>query len=221
MLAIDIKTAWLWNHKFRKVMVLDDRTKLAWNVEVDEVFVWWKHEGLRWRWAIGKLRVVIAVEVNMNQRNKKWLFRWMWRVRMKVIPNCWEQSLTSFIEENIEPWSTLYTDGWRWYRNISKKGYVHIIETESIIDDEIIGIHTQEVTPNVHIIASLLKRWLLGTHQKYLTHDGYFQDYLEEYTFRFNRRKSSNQWKLFKTLIEQIMTHQPTTMNQLKKTKIS
>lgn len=216
MLAIDSKTAWLWNHKFRKIMVLDDRTKLSWDVEVDEVFIWWKHEWKRGRWAEWKVRVVVAVEINMSKQNKKWLFRWMGRVRMKVIPNCWELTLTKFIEENIEKDSTVYTDWWLWYKNIDKKGYPHIIEVESVNDDGVIWINTQEVTPNVHIIASLVKRWLLGTHQKYLTQDGYLQDYLEEYTFRFNRRKSSDRWKLFGTLIKQIMTHPPTTWKQIK-----
>ncbi|OIP53812.1 hypothetical protein AUK10_01930 [Candidatus Gracilibacteria bacterium CG2_30_37_12] len=152
----------------------------------------------------------------MSRQNKKGLFRGMGRVRIKVIPNCREQTLTKFIEENIEKGSTLYTDGWLGYKNIDKKGYPHIIESEGVIDDEILGIHTQEVTPNVHIIASLVKRWLLGTHQQYLTKDGYLQDYLEEYTFRFNRRKSGDRGKLFETLIKQIMTHPPTTGKQIK-----
>lgn len=216
MLGLDIRTAWLWSHKFRQIMVLDERKKLSWDVEVDEVFVWWKHEWKRGRGAEWKIRVVIAVEVNMSKQNRKWLFRGMGRIRIKAIPNCGEQTLTRFINENIEEDSTLYTDWWLWYKNIDKRGYKHIIETESIVDDEIIWIHTQEVTPNVHIVASLLKRWLLGTHQKYLTQDGYIQDYFEEYTFRFNRRKSSDRWKLFKTLLEQIMTHQPTTGKQIQ-----
>lgn len=197
-------------------MVLDDRTKLSWNVEVDEVFIWWKQEWTRGRWAKWKLKVIMAVEINMTKQNKKWLFRWMGRIRMKIIPNCWEKTLTKFTQENVEKDSTLYTDWWLWYKNIDKYWYKHIIESESVVDDEIIWINVQEVTPNVHIVASLVKRWLLGTHQQYLTQDWYLQDYLEEYTFRFNRRKSSNRWKLFNTLLEQIMTHKPTLINQIK-----
>jgi hypothetical protein len=207
---------WLMVTSKQWIMVLDDRAKLSWDVEVDEVFVWWKREWKRGRWAEWKVRVAVAVEVNMSEKNKKWLFRGMGRVRMKVIPNCGEQTLAKFIEENVEKGSTLYTDWWLWYKNIGGKGYVHIIESESITDDNVVWISTQEVTPNVHIIASLVKRWLLGTHQQYLTQDGYLQDYLEEYTFRFNRRKSSDRWKLFGTLLEQIMTHSPTTGKQIK-----
>ncbi len=216
MLAIDTKTAWLWNHKLRKIMVLDDRKKLSWNVEVDEVFIGWAQEWPRWRWAKGKVQVVVAVEVNKTTPNKKWLFQWMDRVRIQSIPNCGAKTLMHFIQENIELWSTLYTDWWKSYSQITSSGYTHIIESKSISDTEISGIHTPEVTPNVHIIASLLKRWLLGTHQKYMVQNGYLQDYLEEYTFRFNRRKSSDRWKLFKTLLEQILTHQPTSRKNLK-----
>lgn len=215
MLWVDEKTTWLWSNKIRKIMVLDDREKLSWDVEVDEVFIWWKWKIVRWRWAKWKVKVIIAVEINMSHKTKKWLFRWMWRVRIKVIPNCWEQTLRKFIKENIKENSTLYTDWWLWYNNIDKHWYKHIIETESIKDDEIIWIYKQEVTPNVHIIASLIKRWLLGTHQKYIVSEWYLQDYLEEYTFRFNRRKTSDRWKLFDTLVTQIITHKPTTRKQI------
>lgn len=216
MLAIDTKTAWLWNHKLRKIMVLDDRKKLSWNVEVDEVFVGWSRSWKRWRWAEGKVIVIVAVEVNKDTPNKKWLFQWMGRARMKIIPNCWTNTLTKFIQENIEAGSTLYTDGWKSYSQIETFGYKHVIERQTINDTDISGIYTTEVTPNVHIIASLMKRWLLGTHQKYMVQDGYLQDYLEEYTFRFNRRKSNDRWKLFNTLLEQILSHKPTFRRKLK-----
>lgn len=111
---------------------------------------------------------------------------------MKVIPNCSEKTLTSFITENIETGSALYTDGWKSYNSLDKIGYTHILQTANIENAEVSGVHTNEVTPNVHIIASLMKRWLLGTHQKYMVQNDYLQDYLEEYTFRFNRRKSSD-----------------------------
>ena len=216
MLAIDSKTAWLWNHKLRKIMVLDDRRQLSWDVEVDEVFIGWAQMWPRWRWAKWKIIVVVAVEVNKTIPDKKWLFQWMGRVRIQVIPNCWTKTLTSFVEENIESWSTLYTDGWKAYPSLASKGYTHVIEKHAITDNNILWVRTTEVTPHVHIIASLVKRWLLGTHQKYMVRDGYLQDYLEEYTFRFNRRKSSDRWKLFRTLLEQILTHTPTFRHNLK-----
>lgn len=215
MLSIDEKTAWLRTNKIRKIMVLEDREKLSWSVEVDEVFIWWQGEIIRWRWAKWKIKVVIAIEINTENTNKKWLFRWMWRVRIKVIPNCSEKTLTKFIEEKIKKESVIFTDWWLWYKNIDKFWYKHIIEKEWVLSDANCWVNVDEITPNVHIVASLIKRWLLWTHQEYLVNDGYLQDYLEEYTFRFNRRKSSDRWKLFDTIINQILTHEPTTRKQI------
>ena len=219
ILWLDEKTTWLRTEKIRKIMVFDDRTKLSWEVEIDEVFLWWNHSWKRWRWAEWKKIVIIAVEINMTNLNKKWLFRWMWRVRIKVIKNCWWQTLLNFIEKEIEKGSNIYTDWWKGYNNLKNKDYNHIIQTKTLKDKEILWINTEEVTPNVHIIASLLKRWLLGTHQEYLVKWGYLQDYLEEYTFRFNRRKVSNRWKLFKIILEQILLNKPITGEEIKKQK--
>lgn len=217
LVGVSPPTAWMWNNKFRRIMVMNDRTKLQWHVEVDEVFLWWVQEWPRWRWAKGKVIVVIAVEINMDERTKKSFFRWMWRVRIQVIKNCGAETLTKFINDNVEKDSTIYTDGWPSYNGVDKEGYHHILQTGSVSNDAILWVHTEKVTPNVHIIASLVKRWLLGTHQKYCTQDGYLQEYLEEYTFRFNRRKSSDRGKLFQTLLKQILSHKPTTRNAITK----
>ena len=216
LLWISPPTAWLWNQKFRKIMVREDRTQLEGHVEIDEVFIWGAQSWPRWRWAKGKKIAVVAVEINMEKSNKKWLFRGMGRARIKIIPNCSEKTLMAFIEENVVAGSTVYTDKWTSYNSLDKKGYTHIFQQESVSTDEVIWVHGNEVTPNVHIIASLVKRWLLGTHQQYLVRNEYLQDYLEEYTFRFNRRKSSNRWKLFQTLLEQILSYRPTTRNTIR-----
>ncbi len=216
MLWISIKTAWLRSQKLRKIMILDERKKLSWDIEIDEVFIWWVQPWKRWRWANWKSKVVIAVEKNTKNKNKEWLYRWMWRIRVKVIPNCSEKTLTNFIENNLEKESVIYTDWWLWYKNIWEKWYSHIIEKKIVSNDENIWVNSDEVTPNVHIIASLIKRWLLWTHQQFLEKDWYLQDYLEEYTFRFNKRKSDNRWFLFETLIKQILTHQPTTLKKIQ-----
>ena len=216
LLWISPPTAWLWNQKFRKIMVREDRSKLGWHVEVDEIFIWGTQSWPRWRGAKGKKIAVVAVEVNKEKKNTEWFFRGMGRTRIKIIPNCSEKTLLAFIQKNVEVGSTIYTDGWTSYNSLDKKGYNHILEKGSVSTDEVIWVHQEEVTPNVHIIASLVKRWLLGTHQQYLARNEYLQDYLEEYTFRFNRRKSSNRWKLFQTLLEQILSYRPTTRKAIQ-----
>lgn len=181
------QTAWTWLHKFRRLMVLSSRTKLKGVVEVDEVFVGGKSSGKRGRGAEGKVLIVVAVEV---------LGRRTGRTRLAKIPDASSNCLISFIEENIEPSSIIITDGWPSYNDIANRGYKHKVQKATIKDED------QEVLPNVHRIASLLKRWLLGTHQSYLNKNK-IEYYLDEYVFRYNRRTSKSRGLLFLRIIEQ------------------
>lgn len=194
------RTAWTWLHKFRRLMVVPGRDRLSGDIEVDETLVGGKKTGKRGRGAEGKSLVVIAIELIKKGTG---------RVRMSIIPNASKRSLTKFIKENIEEGSTLITDGWKGYTGISQKGYQHIIEDKTKMLDG------QEVLPNVHRIASLLKRWLLGTHQNFIG-EQYLSYYLDEYTFRHNRRKSHSRGLLFQRLIEQAVVHLPVDYKAIK-----
>ena len=118
------------------------------------------------------------------------------------IPDATRQSLNAFIKANIEIGTTITTDGWKGYVDINKMGYKRIISDQAKLLD---GEH---ILPHVHKIASLLKRWLLGTHQSYVTKN-YLQYYLDEFVFRHNRRKSKSRGLLFYTLILQAVKHKP------------
>ncbi len=194
------RTAWTWLHKFRRLMVFPSRDRLVGKVEVDETLVGGKKAGKRGRGAEGKILVVIAIEIMEKGTG---------RVRMSLIPDASSKALLKFISENIETGSTVITDGWKGYSEISKKGYLHIIDDKTKIEDDI------EVLPNVHRIASLLKRWLLGTHQNYIG-EQYLSYYLDEYTFRHNRRKSKSRGLLFQRLIEQGVVHVPVEYKLIK-----
>lgn len=194
------RTAWTWLHKFRRLMVFPDRDRLSGKVEVDETIVGGKKSGKRGRGAEGKSLVVIAVEIMEKGTG---------RVRMSIIPDASRKSLMKFINENIEIGSTLITDGWKGYSGISKKGY------QQIIEDKTRMLEGEEILPNVHRIASLLKRWLLGTHQNYIGAQ-YLSYYLDEYTFRHNRRKSNSRGLLFQRLIEQGVMHVPVEYKLIK-----
>ena len=174
-------------------MVFPGRDRLSGYIEVDETLVGGKKTGKRGRGAEGKSLVVMAIEL-MNKGTG--------RVRMSVIPDATKRSLTKFIKENIAERSTLITDGWKGYTGISENGYHHVIEDNTKMLDG------REVLPNVHRVASLLKRWLLGTHQNYIS-EQYLSYYLDEYTFRHNRRKSHSRGLLFQRLIEQAVIHVP------------
>lgn len=194
------QTAWEWLHKFRRLMVIPGREKLSGKVEIDETFVGGARPGKRGRGADGKSLVVIAVEVKEYG---------LGRVRMSIIPDASHRSLKKFILLNIASGSHLITDGWKSYIKMKTLDYEHTaINNHTAMD-------TENLTPNVHRIASLLKRWLLGTHQNF-AQKSHLEYYLDEFTFRHNRRKSKSRGLLFETLIKQAVIHKPIIRSELK-----
>ncbi len=199
------KTTWTWLMKLRVAMVNPKRELLSGMVEVDETLLGGEHSGKRGRGAEGKELVLVAVE---DQGRKG-----MGRIRLKHIPNAKSTTLQKAISELIAPNSTIRTDGWKGYTGLEEKGYTHVVtkhtENEPGIDP----------TPMVHLIASLLKRWLLGTHQgaANFSHINY---YLDEYTFRFNRRKSKSRGLLFLRLMEQALLISPAPVSTFSTTPI-
>ncbi len=127
---------------------------------------------------------------------------------MKVVPDATKESLQGFIKENVEMGSTVITDGWSSYASLGKEGYAHVIPKKFEVADE------KNILPHVHMIVSLLKRWLLGTHQG-AVEEVHLQAYLDEYVFRFNRRKSNKRGLLFYRLLECAMQVPPTTLKDL------
>ena len=195
------QTAWTWLHKFRRLMILSGRTKLQGIVEVDEVLVGGKVSGKRGRGAEGKSLIAVAVEVKGRKTG---------RARLAKIPDASSESLLAFIEDNIEPLSTIITDGWPSYNELSEKGYQHKMQKATVKDGD------EEILPNVHRIVSLLKRWLLGTHQSYLNKNK-LEYYLDEYVFRYNRRTSKSRGLLFLRLIEQGVKAEPISYEKIIK----
>jgi transposase-like protein len=187
------RTSWTWLHKFRRLMVLSGRSKLHGIVEVDEVFLGGKKSGKRGRGAEGKSLIAVAIEVLGKKTG---------RVRLAKIPDASSLSLNGFIESNVEKTTKIITDEWPGYNEIESKGFIHETQKATAKDEE------QEVLPNVHRIASLLKRWLLGTHQSYLNKNK-LEYYLDEFVFRYNRRTSKSRGLLFLRLIEQAVNTIP------------
>lgn len=194
------QTAWVWLHKLRTAMVRPGRDRLSGTVEVDETVIGGERAGKRGRGAEGKELVLVAVE----QTEKG-----MGRIRMKMIPNASSPSLRKAIAEMVEPGSTVCTDGWRGYSKLGTRGYTHIVVPHQ---EDVRG---EDPTPLVHRIASLLKRWLLGTHQggQQFSHLHY---YLDEFTFRFNRRNSTSRGLLFLRLAQQALQVDPAPLATLK-----
>lgn len=188
------ETAWSWLHKLRRAMVRPGRDQLNGMIEVDETYIGGLEEGLRGRQTESKALVVIAAQ----QDGKK-----IGRIRMKQIPDASSTSLQAFIMASIEPGSTVVTDGWTGYLGLETLGYMHKVINLSKRREP-----ASDLLPRVHRVVSLLKRWLMGTHQGAVSH-GHLDYYLDEFTFRFNRRTSTYRGKLFNRLLEQAVQTPP------------
>ena len=184
------QTAWTWLHKLRRAMVRPGRERLHGRVEVDETYVGGPEQGgKRGRGVESKEIVVIAVEVHSPKG--------FGRVRMQRIPDVSGVSLIPFVRDVVESGCEILTNGWRGYNDLPKHGYEH---NKTVLSKT--GDPAHVAMPGVHRIASLLKRWLLGTHQGAVS-GKHLDYYLDEYTFRFNRRTSGSRGMLFYRLIEQ------------------
>jgi len=195
-------TAWTWLHKLRRAMVRPGRDRLSGEVEVDETFVGGTEEAVHGRETGKKALVVIAVE-------KRGL-RGYGRARMARIPDASGKTLLRFIAQVIEPGSLVCTDGWAGYGDVARCGYAHQVSVLSALGKDAAW---QEL-PRVHRLAGLLKRWLQGTHQGRVA-PAHLDYYLDEYTFRFNRRTSASRGKLFYRLVQQAVQTEAVPYRQI------
>lgn len=184
-------TAWTWMHKLRRAMVRPGRERLRGVVEVDETYWGADEEGVVGRLTEDKAIIIVATEENGTG---------IGRIRLRHIPDVTKASLHGFIADAIEPGSTVRTDGLNVYMGL--EGYVHDRHVQRRQPE---GVH---LLPSVHRVVSLLKRWLLGTHQGAI-HQAHLDYYLDEFTFRFNRRTSASRGKLFYRLLQQAMQVDP------------
>lgn len=195
------QTAWAWLHKMRRAMVRPDREKLHGIVEVDETYVGGLEEEARGRQTEKKAIVVIAIEIHEPKG--------FGRVRLGRVPDVSGESLGRFVQGSVDPGSVVHTDGWKGYNDLSALGYLH---KKTVLSSCPEPAHV--VMPGVHRVAALLKRWLLGTHQGAAS-ARHLDYYLDEYTFRFNRRTSISRGLLFYRLLEQAVQTVPTSYENM------
>ncbi len=189
------QTAWAWLHKMRRAMVRPGRDRLRSPVQADETYIG-RHQrgGKRGRGAEGKVMVAIAVEDQGPGR--------IGRIRLRHVLDGRAVTLNRFIASAVAPGSVVLTDEWRGYAQLPAVGYTHRIVPPAELR-----------LP--HLVASLLKRWLLGTYQG-AVRPSHLAYYLDEYTFRFNRRTSRSRGKLFYRLVQQALLVDPVPGPTLK-----
>jgi transposase-like protein len=193
------ETAWAWLHKLRRAMVRPDRDRLAGVVEVDQSLLEGRAAG-RLGAATDKVPVMIAVE-RVDQRR-------IGRIRLEVAEAPGTLELVEFACAVVQPGATIRTDGARMFRRLAGLGYTH---------EPVTGYHApalKAVLPGVHLVSSLLKRWSGGTLHHAIT-DRHLPYYLDEFTFRFNRRDSRARGMLFYRLLQQAVETDPHPLTEL------
>ena len=188
------ETAWTMLHKLRRAMVRPGRDLLNGRVEVDESYIGGEEEGLPGRLNLKKALVVVAAQEDGPG---------IGRIRMRQVIDASAESLIPFIRDSVQPGSTVHTDGWLGYLPAERNGYRHEVTFLKRRKKK-----PSELMPRVHRVISLLKRWLLGTHQGAVSQK-HLDYYLDEFTFRFNRRRSKSRGKLFFRLAQQAVAVDP------------
>ena len=200
------QTAWTMLHRFRRAMVRPGRELLNGLVEVDETYIAIGDKsiptgGKRRHPKITKTLVVIAVEMIEPKG--------FGRIRLRRITDASDSQVIPFVKDVIQTGATVHTDGSAAYRSLKEEGYMH---QRSVVRGSEIPAHVS--LPGVHRVASLIQRWLLGTHQG-AVQPAKLDYYLDEFVFRFNRRKSLSRGMLFYRLIEQALIATPVTYREV------
>ena len=201
------ETAWAWLHKLRRAMVRPDRDGLGGPgvaVEMDATFIGGRSKV---RLGVGRYQNKAEVLIAVERRHP----RGLGRARLGLIDSADRRAQTlSFAQESVAPASVLYTDGDKLYNDLAER--VGVTHERIVLLRRADPAH--ELLPAVHRVASLLKRWLAGT-----LHDGQSTEhlayYLDEFTFRFNRRTSRSRGLLFYRLLQQALNTDPHPLHEI------
>jgi transposase-like protein len=200
------QTAWAMLHRLRRAMVRPAREQLKGNVEVDETYIAITARG-KPRSRVGRKShttntlVAVAVE-SLDPKG-------FGRIRLRRILADSERYVLPFVREAVAPGSKVHTDGSPAYRSLPEQGYLH---QRHVMAGSTFPAHAS--MPGVHRVASLVKRWLLGTHHGAVQPDQ-LDCYLDEFVFRFNRRTSRYRGLLFYRLLEQAVVTEPVTYQDI------
>ncbi len=199
------QTAWAMLHRMRSVLVRPGRDRLTGAVEVDETYIGGEEAELRGGRARGK-KVLTAIAVEIRDP------KGFGRCRIAPIADASADSLHPFITAHVAPGATVITDGWMGYHGVAKLGYLHEPRSQRAARSR--GDDPSHLLRAPHRVASLAKRWLLGTHQGSVD-AAHLSSYLNEFVFRFNRRRSRSRGMLFYRVLELAVSHAPVRYQDL------
>jgi transposase-like protein len=199
------QTAWTWLHKIRRATVQPGREPLTARVEADETYVGGAEPGKPGRGAAGKTVVAGAVESGRGRARG----RRLGRLRLAALADAKALSLEGFLAANLAKPAAVATDGWTGYGGLAAAGYRHEpVNLSASWGDAALRL------PAIHLVFSLAKRWLLGTHHGAVSKK-HLQAYLDEFVFRFNRRTARSISHRFARVVEHAVQLPPTTYRAL------
>ena len=199
------QTAWAMLHRLRSVLVHPGRDLLTGTVQVDETYIGGAEPGLAGGRAKGK-KVLTAIAVELRKPSG------LGRCRISPLADASSESLHGFVMDHVEPGSTIITDGWPPYQGLAQLGYEHERRSQGAARAR--GDDPNQLLPAVHRVVSLAKQWLLGTHQG-AADSVHMSHYLNEFVFRFNRRRSRSRGMVFYRLLELAVIHEPLRYHEL------
>lgn len=192
------ETAWVMLQKLRRAMVRPERDRINGTCEIDETYVGGREEGRKGGRQKSEVKSIVVGAAEVKGKSTG-------RIRLAVVPDFSAGSLAGFVERAVEPGNTVFTDGWQGYFPLPEMGYDHRPKSQGPRKN------ASQHLPRIHRVFGNLKTWIDGTHhgvsQKHLPH------YLDEYVFRFNRRKTP--MAAFQTLLGLSGQYQPTTYKML------
>ena len=193
------QTVWALLHRLRSVLVRPGRELLTGTIQVDETYIGGAEPGLAGGRAKGK-KVLTGIAVELRKP------RGLGRCRISPLADASAESLHGFVMDHVEPGSTIVTDGWPAYQGLAQLGYLHDRRSQGVARAR--GEDPNTLLPAVHRVASLAKRWLLLTHQGSVD-NAHLISYLDEFVFRFNRRRSRSRGMVFYRVLELAVVHKP------------
>lgn len=201
------ETAWAWLHKLRRAMVRPERELLGTDpaviVELDQSFLGGRSAG-KPGGSSDKSPITIAVERNPRGR--------LGRVRLEVADKSGGLDMIEFATHVVAPGATIHTDGARVFTRLTAAGYTHLVSPSSKGGNRV--ENPDAVMAGPHMVSSLLKRWTAGTLHSRLSYQ-HLPYYLDEFTFRFNRRNSRARGMLFYRLLQQAVDTDPHPLKDL------
>jgi hypothetical protein len=179
-LDVSYQTAWAMLQRVRHAMAKrNDQYLLTDYIEVDEMFIGAPTEGKKRGRGTEQIPVLVAVSYVPTDAKE-----YMGFAKLQVVAHIDSDTVIAFAKRHFKPGSVVRSDGLQVYPPLEHHGFVHD-------RNPVKKRKAHLVLPHVHTYISNLRSFVMGTHHG--LDEIHLQQYLDEYCYRFNRRKHENE----------------------------